>query len=130
MAEESLMPGLQQETRKSAKCLWALVVSTDRRQSDGVGADFQARRGAEESPGDPGAFEEREKGFEPSTLALARRCSTAELFPHWTTQACYQPPPPGVKHEGECGVRARACLDAMACPCSPGGTHPCTFVDR
>src|SRR6266702_5902773 len=24
---------------------------------------------------------EREKGFEPSTLALARRCSTAELFP-------------------------------------------------
>jgi integrase len=29
-----------------------------------------------------GVFEEREKGFEPSTLALARRCSTAELFPH------------------------------------------------
>jgi hypothetical protein len=26
-------------------------------------------------------FEEREKGFEPSTLALARRCSTTELFP-------------------------------------------------
>ena len=26
-------------------------------------------------------FVEREKGFEPSTLALARRCSTAELFP-------------------------------------------------
>ena len=25
---------------------------------------------------------EREKGFEPSTLALARRCSTTELFPH------------------------------------------------
>jgi integrase len=25
---------------------------------------------------------EREKGFEPSTPALARRCSTAELFPH------------------------------------------------
>jgi len=24
---------------------------------------------------------EREKGFEPSTLALARRCSTTELFP-------------------------------------------------
>jgi hypothetical protein len=24
---------------------------------------------------------ERENGFEPSTLALARRCSTAELFP-------------------------------------------------
>ncbi len=28
-----------------------------------------------------GVFEEREKGFEPSTLALARRCSTTELFP-------------------------------------------------
>ena len=26
-------------------------------------------------------FLEREKGFEPSTLALARRCSTTELFP-------------------------------------------------
>ena len=25
---------------------------------------------------------ERKKGFEPSTLALARRCSTAELLPH------------------------------------------------
>ena len=24
---------------------------------------------------------EREKGFEPSTLALGRRCSTTELFP-------------------------------------------------
>ena len=24
---------------------------------------------------------ERETGFEPATLALARRCSTAELFP-------------------------------------------------
>jgi hypothetical protein len=32
-----------------------------------------------------GLFEEREKGFEPSTLALARRCSTAELFPHGVT---------------------------------------------
>src|SRR4051794_25169670 len=33
----------------------------------------------------PGAYPrvgKREKGFEPSTLALARRCSTAELFPH------------------------------------------------
>src|SRR5271165_4041470 len=29
-------------------------------------------------------YEEREKGFEPSTLALARRCSTTELFPHGT----------------------------------------------
>ena len=29
-----------------------------------------------------GVFEEREKGFEPSTLALARRCSTTELFRH------------------------------------------------
>ena len=28
-----------------------------------------------------GGYMEREKGFEPSTLALARRCSTAELFP-------------------------------------------------
>ena len=25
---------------------------------------------------------ERETGLEPATLALARRCSTAELFPH------------------------------------------------
>ena len=25
---------------------------------------------------------ERETGFEPATLALARQCSTAELFPH------------------------------------------------
>lgn len=25
---------------------------------------------------------ERETGFEPATLALARRCSTTELFPH------------------------------------------------
>jgi hypothetical protein len=32
-------------------------------------------------PGLPGVME-REKGFEPSTPALARRCSTAELFPH------------------------------------------------
>ncbi len=30
---------------------------------------------------DAGAEMEREKGFEPSTLALARRCSTTELFP-------------------------------------------------
>ncbi len=28
-----------------------------------------------------GGTMEREKGFEPSTLALARRCSTTELFP-------------------------------------------------
>src|SRR5512146_397582 len=28
-----------------------------------------------------GEILEREKGFEPSTLALARRCSTTELFP-------------------------------------------------
>ncbi len=26
---------------------------------------------------------ERETGFEPATLALARRCSTTELFPLW-----------------------------------------------
>ena len=25
---------------------------------------------------------ERETGFEPATLALARQCSTTELFPH------------------------------------------------
>lgn len=28
-----------------------------------------------------GKILEREKGFEPSTLALARRCSTTELLP-------------------------------------------------
>ncbi len=33
------------------------------------------------SPGTSGPYMERENGFEPSTLALARRCSTAELFP-------------------------------------------------
>lgn len=40
------------------------------------------------APGFPRAFVhfmEREKGFEPSTPALARRCSTAELFPHLVT---------------------------------------------
>jgi integrase len=31
--------------------------------------------------GAAGPYMEREKGFEPSTLALARRCSTTELFP-------------------------------------------------
>ena len=29
---------------------------------------------------------ERETGFEPATLALARRCSTTELFPHPPTE--------------------------------------------
>ena len=29
---------------------------------------------------------ERETGFEPATLALARRCSTTELFPHPSTE--------------------------------------------
>ena len=29
---------------------------------------------------------ERETGFEPATLALARRCSTTELFPHRQSQ--------------------------------------------
>src|SRR6516225_8588382 len=80
----------------------------------------------QKSPGVTGAFEEREKGFEPSTLALARRCSTTELFPHGLTPACYQPRPPGVKHQRECGVPARACLDATDC-FAHWGDHPCTF---
>src|SRR6185369_4376578 len=70
------------------------------RASDGKAiGDGRSPARETKSPGDTGAFEEREKGFEPSTLALARRCSTTELFPHETTPACYQPPPPGVKHE-------------------------------
>ena len=36
---------------------------------------------ARNSPATSGSYMEREKGFEPSTLALARRCSTTELFP-------------------------------------------------
>jgi hypothetical protein len=50
---------------------------------------------------------EREKGFEPSTLALARRCSTTELFPRGRQLACYQPPPPGVKAGRGRGIPAQ-----------------------
>jgi len=39
------------------------------------------KKKAPASPRLTGAKLEREKGFEPSTLALARRCSTTELFP-------------------------------------------------
>jgi hypothetical protein len=38
-------------------------------------------RGSDSSTGRRTVSLEREKGFEPSTLALARRCSTTELFP-------------------------------------------------
>ena len=31
---------------------------------------------------------ERERGFEPPTLALARRCSTTELFPLYYEKFC------------------------------------------
>ncbi len=43
------------------------------------------RNGRRKKRNNYGIFEEREKGFEPSTLALARRCSTTELFPHGET---------------------------------------------
>ena len=41
----------------------------------------QGRGYAKELPELASEVLEREKGFEPSTLALARRCSTTELFP-------------------------------------------------
>ncbi len=47
----------------------------------GEGELLYTEAGIEKPPGEPGGKLEREKGFEPSTLALARRCSTAELFP-------------------------------------------------
>jgi integrase len=48
-------------------------------------AEIEAKKKAESaeiSLANPASCDEREKGFEPSTPALARRCSTAELFPH------------------------------------------------
>src|SRR5678815_2792953 len=69
-------------------------------------SQVQAKRRKTKSPVASGAFEEREKGFERSTLALARRCSTTELFPHGPTLACYQPPPPGVKRARGCSISA------------------------
>jgi hypothetical protein len=50
--------------------------------------------------GDAALKLERETGFEPATLALARRCSTAELFPRMSEKIIFLPLPRAlVKHE-------------------------------
>jgi hypothetical protein len=59
--------------------------------------------------------DEREKGFEPSTLALARRCSTAELFPRdcGEARALYRLPEDSVKsfpHQMSNGLTPRTSL--------------------
>ena len=56
----------------------------------------QGRGYANELPELASEVLEREKGFEPSTLALARRCSTTELFPL-------------EKYEGECRILLAKC---------------------
>jgi integrase len=51
-------------------------------------------KGHEKAPGNQkvtGGKLERENGFEPSTLALARRCSTAELFPQRSRRNAARP---------------------------------------
>src|SRR5688572_3963945 len=53
-------------------------------KEDNTGVVYPAAQGrgyANEPPELASEVLEREKGFEPSTLALARRCSTTELFP-------------------------------------------------
>src|SRR5512137_525388 len=60
-----------------------------------------------------GGLMEREKGFEPSTLALARRCSTAELFP--------QNP---VSRGGFIGSRPPGCQGPSRPPGDRPGTPP------
>src|SRR5574337_109090 len=50
---------------------------------------------------------EREKGFEPSTLALARRCSTTELFPQKSWRGWrYRGSSPGVSRGPRHGALA------------------------
>src|SRR5262249_50821090 len=47
---------------------------------------------------------EREKGFEPSTLALARRCSTTELFPQDVASLLPTASPGGQAHVATSGL--------------------------
>lgn len=85
---EDVYPRFWTNERKGTKG-WAPFCSNEWKRPDAVTAGVTSRvtvegTGNEKPPTTlelSGVELEREKGFEPSTLALARRCSTTELFP-------------------------------------------------
>src|SRR5262249_48673826 len=83
-----------------------------------------ATSGCKKAPGLPGLFEEREKGFEPSTLALARRCSTAELFPHWDDAGLLPTAATGGQARGRMRGSSTGVLRCNGLPLLSGGNPP------